>query len=239
MATSRLNASCRFSTSRRLDCEGYVGLSARKVTVRYVRTVAAPRCHLVQRANEDRALVVNAAGTAKEMPNKNYPGERKGFVEEMRLVVIKMHPKDLAKEVKRESNGPVSTWEFTVERYLKFLVDSKLVFDTLERLVHESTVPAYAGLKNTGLERSASLGRDLEWFKEQGYEIPESMAPGKVYSQYLKDIAEKDPPAFICHFYNINFAHSAGGRKIGTMVSEKILDHKELEFYKWDGQLSE
>ncbi|CAH8256557.1 unnamed protein product [Arabidopsis lyrata] len=157
----------------------------------------------------------------------------------MRFVVMKMHPRDQVKEGKNESNGLVSTWNFTIEGYLKFLVDSKLVFETLERIINESTLQAYAGLKNTGLERTENLSRDLEWFKEQGYEIPEPMAPGKIYSQHLKNIAEKDPQAFICHFYNINFAHSAGGRMIRTKVAEKILDNKELEFYKWDGQLSE
>ncbi|VVB16425.1 unnamed protein product [Arabis nemorensis] len=95
------------------------------------------------------------------------------------------------------------------------------------------------GFKNTGLERAEKLRMDLEWFKEQGYEIPEPMAPGITYSQYLKDIANKDPLAFVCHFYNIYFAQSAGGRMIGTKISERILNNKELEFYKWDGQLSE
>ncbi|CAD5315807.1 unnamed protein product [Arabidopsis thaliana] len=239
MATSRLNASCRFPASRRLDCESYVSLRAKTVTIRYVRTIAAPRRHLVRRANEDRTLVVNVVAAAGEKPERRYPREPNGFVEEMRFVVMKIHPRDQVKEGKSDSNDLVSTWNFTIEGYLKFLVDSKLVFETLERIINESAIQAYAGLKNTGLERAENLSRDLEWFKEQGYEIPESMVPGKAYSQYLKNIAEKDPPAFICHFYNINFAHSAGGRMIGTKVSEKILDNKELEFYKWDGQLSE
>ncbi|CAL9238398.1 unnamed protein product [Arabidopsis halleri] len=239
MATSRLNASFLFPASRRLDCESYVSLRAKTVTIRYARTIAAPRHHLVRRANEDRTLVVNAVAVAGEKPERSYPGEPKGFVEEIRFVVMKMHPRGQVKEGKNESNGLVSSWNFTIEGYLKFLVDSKLVFETLERIINESTLQAYAGLKNTGLERTENLGRDLEWFKEQGYEIPEPMAPGKIYSQHLKNIAEKDPQAFICHFYNINFGHSAGGRMIGTKVSEKILDNKELEFYKWDGQLSE
>ncbi|ESQ29493.1 hypothetical protein EUTSA_v10024132mg [Eutrema salsugineum] len=90
-----------------------------------------------------------------------------------------------------------------------------------------------AEFKNTGLERADRLGKDLEWFKEQGYSIPEPMTPGKIYAQYLKDIEEKDPQAFICHFYMIYFGQSAGGRMVGTKVSKKILDDKELAFYKW------
>ena len=90
-----------------------------------------------------------------------------------------------------------------------------------------------AAFKNTGLERANNLGRDLEWFKEQGYDIPEPMAHCKTYSRYFKDIAENDPPAFICHFCNIYFAHSAGRRKIGTMVIKTELFnkiHQELLF---------
>ncbi|KAJ4878391.1 hypothetical protein Rs2_43409 [Raphanus sativus] len=242
MATVRFSVSSRFPASRRLDCESYAGLKARTARISYPQTIATRRHHAVQIANGDRTLVVNAA--AGEIHKKRNPGEPKGFVEEMRSVAMKMHPRTQSKEGKRESiapqDSPVATWEFTVEGYLKFLVENKLVFDTLEGIIHESTVPTYAGFKNTGLERATNLAKDLEWFKEQGYEIPEPRAHCKTYSQYLKDIAENDPPAFICHFFNIYFGHSAGGgRMIGTKVSERILDNKELEFYKWDRDISE
>lgn len=72
--------------------------------------------------------------------------------------------------------------------------------------------------KGTGLERSEQLNKDLDWFKEEGYIIPEPSKPGTAYSNYLQQLAEKDPPAFICHFYNIYFAHTAGGRIIGRKV---------------------
>ena len=55
----------------------------------------------------------------------------------------------------------------------------------------------------------------------------------------LRDLAAKDPPAFICHFYNIYFAHSAGGRMIGKKVSSMCLDDAQLNFYQWDGELSD
>lgn len=82
---------------------------------------------------------------------------------------------------------------------------------------------ADAELRNTGLERSETLKKDLEWFKEQGYTIPEGpqpySSPGNSYARYLEELSEKNPPAFICHFYVVNFAHTAGGRKIGKKVS--------------------
>ncbi|XWS70690.1 hypothetical protein CRYUN_Cryun03dG0068600 [Craigia yunnanensis] len=188
-----------------------------------------------------RNYVVSA--TTAEKPRKRYPGEAKGFVEEMRFVAMKLHTREQAKEgekeVKEPEERPVGKWEPSVDGYLKFLVDSKLVYDTLEGIIDKAAFPSYAEFRNTGLERSEKLAKDLQWFKEQGYAIPEPSSPGVTYAEYLKELSEKDPQAFICHFYNIYFAHSAGGRMIGKKVAEKILDNKELEFYKWDGELSQ
>lgn len=189
--------------------------------------------------NKSRMVVVSAT-TAAEKPKKRYPGEAKGFVEEMRFVAMKLHTKDQAKEGEKEPQGqPVARWDPSVEGYLKFLVDSKVVYDTLEGIVEKAAFPEYAEFRNTGLERAKSLAKDLEWFKQQGHAIPEPSSPGTNYAQYLEELSEKDPQAFICHFYNTYFAHSAGGRMIGRKVAEKILDGKELEFYKWDGELSQ
>lgn len=186
-----------------------------------------------------RAAAVSA--TATEMPKKKrYPGESKGFVEEMRFVAMKLHTKDQAREGEKEPDAaPIAKWEPAIEGYLKFLVDSKVVYDTLESIVDKASCPWYAEFRSTGLERSEKLTKDLQWFKEQGHNIPEPSSPGLSYARHLEELAEKDPQAFICHFYNIYFAHSAGGRMIGRKVAEKILDKKELEFYKWDGDLSE
>ena len=46
-------------------------------------------------------------------------------------------------------------------------------------------------------------------------------------------------PSFICHYYNINFAHTAGGAMIGRAVSAACLDGAELEFYKYNGDPKE
>ncbi|KAF3955410.1 hypothetical protein CMV_019373 [Castanea mollissima] len=190
-----------------------------------------------------KAGAVSVSATTAEKPKKRYPGESKGFVEEMRFVAMKLHTKEQAKEGEKEVKEPeertVTKWDPTVDGYLRFLVDSKLVYDTLEGIVDKAAFPSYAEFRNTGLERSEKLAKDLEWFKEQGYPIPEPSSPGVTYSQYLKELSEKDPQAFICHFYNVYFAHSAGGRMIGRKVAEQILNNKELEFYKWDGDLSQ
>lgn len=186
-------------------------------------------------------MVVAAAETAAaEKSKKKYPGEGKGFVEEMRFVAMKLHTKDQSKEGEKEAQDkPLPKWEPTIDGYLKFLVDSKLVYDTLEKIVENADFPEYAEFRNTGLERAKSLEKDLAYFKEQGYSIPEPSSPGLSYSSYIEELSKKDPQAFICHFYNIYFAHSAGGRMIGKKVAEKVLNGKELEFYKWEGDLKE
>ncbi|KVI01284.1 heme oxygenase-like, multi-helical [Cynara cardunculus var. scolymus] len=166
-----------------------------------------------------KMVVVAAAGTgtaaAEEKSKKRYPGEGKGFVEEMRFVAMKLHTKDQAKEGEKEpQEKPLPKWEPTIDGYLKFLVDSKLVYDTLEKIVDKADFP-------------------------ECHSIPEPSSPGLSYSAYVEELSKKDPQAFICHFYNTYFAHSAGGRMIGKKVAEKILNGKELEFYKWDGELSQ
>ena len=53
--------------------------------------------------------------------------------------------------------------------------------------------------------------------------------------RFLKAAAKEDPPVFICHFYNFYFAHTAGGRMIGTKISSMILDNAKLQFYQYEG----
>ncbi|XP_030553059.1 heme oxygenase 1, chloroplastic-like [Rhodamnia argentea] len=170
--------------------------------------------------------------------------QAKGFVDEMRMVSMRLHTREQAREgEKKEVKGPqdrsVSKWDPTIVGYLRFLVESKLVYDALECIVDKSDFPYYAELRNTGLERSEQLGRDLEWFKSQGYGIPGPSGPGVNYAFYLQQLSAKDLPAFICHFYNFYFAHTAGGRMIGKTVAEKLLNKKDLECYKWDGELKQ
>lgn len=175
------------------------------------------------------------AGAEEERSKKRYTG---GFVDEMRSVAMKLHSKDQSKEGEKETQGkPWPKWEPTIDGYLKFLVDSKLVYDTLDKILDQADFPEYAEFRNTGLERSGNLAKDLKWFKEEGHSVPEPLSPGTNYSLYIEELSKKDPQAFICHFYNTYFAHTAGGRMIGKKVASKILNGKELEFYKWDGDL--
>ncbi|KAG6503231.1 hypothetical protein ZIOFF_035542 [Zingiber officinale] len=164
-----------------------------------------------------RTMVVTA--TTAEMPKKRQASRDRSFVDEMWTVAMRLHTKDQAKEGEKESKSPpVAKWEPSIEGYLRFLVDSKIVYDTLETIIQKAAYPWYAEFRSTGLERSEKLAKDLKWFKDQGHTIPEPSSPGVSYSQYLDELSQKDPQAFICHFYNIYFAHSAGGRMIGKKV---------------------
>ncbi|OAY66045.1 putative inactive heme oxygenase 2, chloroplastic, partial [Ananas comosus] len=171
---------------------------------------------------------------------KPYPGESEGIVEEMRFVAMRLRtpsPSGEEEEEKGEVDSGEESWRPSVEGFVKYLVDSKLVFDTVERIVDESSDVAYVYFRKSGLERSASISKDLEWFKEQNIAIPEPSSPGITYADYLNELAESSAPSFLCHFYNIYFAHINGGIPIGRKVCEKLFEGRELEFYKWDSDV--
>ena len=85
-----------------------------------------------------------------------------------------------------------------------------------------------AEFRNTGLERSEALKKDLEWFRQQGHTVPEPSPPGTTYASLLEELSEKDPQAFICHFYNVYFAHTAGGRMIGKKVNRSTPSSEKM-----------
>lgn len=187
---------------------------------------------------------------------KQYPGEVKGITEEMRFVTMKLRTcgKRKSKDISAssdaeelgiegnqdeglENNG--ASWEPRMEGFLKYLVDSKLVFHTIENIVDESSDVSYVYFRKTGLERSDGLSKDLEWLRLQGNVIPQPSYPGTMYAQYLKELAEKSRPLFLSHFYNIYFSHIAGGQVIAKQVSERLSEGREFEFYRWEGDAEE
>ncbi|KAH7654623.1 Heme oxygenase (biliverdin-producing) protein [Dioscorea alata] len=165
---------------------------------------------------------------------KMCPGEAEGIAQEMRFVAMRLRNSHSSTD---DDGGDL--WQPSMDGFLKYLVDSKLVFDTVERIVDESADVSYAYFRKTGLERSSGLSKDLEWFSQQGPVIPEQSSPGITYAHYLEELAEKSGPSFLCHFYNIYFAHIAGGQVIGKQACEKLSVGKELEFHKWQGDVQE
>ncbi|KAI4966092.1 hypothetical protein ZWY2020_046597 [Hordeum vulgare] len=137
----------------------------------------------------------------------------KTFVEEMRAVAMRMHTKDQSSEGEKEQRGPsLSELEPNLEAYLRFLVDSKLIFQTLENIVDRAAVPWFSEYWVREIE---ALKKDLKWLSETGHTIPEPSAADTRYASYLEKLSEKDQHAFFCHYYNMYFGQSAGGRMIG------------------------
>lgn len=110
-------------------------------------------------------VVASAASTpAAETPNKKrYPGEAKGFVEEMRFVAMRLHTRDQAKEGEKEADAqPIGKWQPSIEGYLRFLVDSKLVYDTLDSILAKAVYPSCESLFSMR-PSFPFLFRDLSW----------------------------------------------------------------------------
>ncbi|XP_058089059.1 probable inactive heme oxygenase 2, chloroplastic isoform X2 [Magnolia sinica] len=206
-------------------------------------------------ATETAAIATTTTTTAavlkkRKRYRKQYPGESKGIVEEMRFIAMKLRNNSSdnkkGEEMKQDEEEPAAdgdsdadTWQPSMEGFLKYLVDSKLVFETLDHIVDESNHVAYAYFRKTGLERSESLSKDLEWFRQQDIVIPQPSPPGISYAEYLNEIAEKSAPVFLCHFYNIYFSHIAGGQVIVKQVCDGLLEGREMEFCKWEGDVQE
>lgn len=156
---------------------------------------------------------------------------------------MKLHTREQApKEGGKEAPKLRQMFQPTLPGYLRFLTESKVVYDTFDEILAGASHPEYAAFRHTGLERSAALERDIRWFQEQhGLQPPQLAAdsPGNTYAALLRERAASDPQAFICHYYNFYFAHTAGGRMIGSKVASIILDNHTLDFYKWDGDVKE
>lgn len=56
--------------------------------------------------------------------------------------------------------------------------------------------------------------------------------PHHPQKQSQQEIHAKSLPAFVCHYYNHYFAHTAGGRMIGKKMAAMLLDGHELHFYQ-------
>ena len=142
---------------------------------------------------------------------------------------MRLHTKEQAPkegQVPTEKREPYTP---THEDYLRFLVDSKHVYEALEEIVN--TRPELAAFQNSGLERVHPLEADINFMiKEYNLKMPQVGQAGTEYADLLRKI--ESIPEFICHYYNFYFAHTAGGRMIGKQMSALLLNKRTLEFYK-------
>jgi heme oxygenase (biliverdin-producing, ferredoxin) len=162
-------------------------------------------------------------------------------MDELRSYAMRLHTKEQApREGKAEAPKEQKPWVPTKEGYLNFLVQSREVYRAFETVMASKASPAFVKFCNTGLERGAALDRDIAYMKEQwGLTAAEPTAdgPGMSYANVLRKLAADNVPAFMCHYYNFYFAHTAGGRMIGTQVSKAALDGWMGDFYRWEGDV--
>ena len=153
------------------------------------------------------------------------------FIEtELRGAAMRLHTREQApKEGEAPAKKPAEPYVPTHADYLRFLVDSKHVYEAMEDIVNGRD--ELAVYRNTGLERTKALEKDIEFMVEEyGLERPSVGKPGSNYAEMLRKI--ESIPEFVCHYYNFYFAHTAGGRMIGKQMSSLLLEKKTLEFYK-------
>ncbi|KAF5184325.1 Heme oxygenase 3 protein [Thalictrum thalictroides] len=108
-----------------------------------------------------KSVVVSESTTEKQL-KKRYPGEAKGFVEEMRFVAMKLHTKDQAKEGEKEADvQPIMKSEPSNQGYIRFLVDSKVVYDTLESIIEKD--PSFTIHHSISASSKLTVTANLSW----------------------------------------------------------------------------
>ncbi|KAL7481728.1 hypothetical protein ACHAW6_007417 [Cyclotella cf. meneghiniana] len=150
---------------------------------------------------------------------------------ELRDVAMKLHTKEQAPREGQAAAPAKPAVPFALEE----IVNREDLADELGRF------------RNSGLERTYALEKDIEWMCNKfNLPKPEAGVAGMRYSNELRTmISVKDNgtkegiPEFICHYYNFYFAHLAGGRMIGKQMSKMLLDGETLEFYKWGDDVND
>ena len=147
---------------------------------------------------------------------------------ELRGAAMKLHTRQQAPKEGQAEGKTKTPYTPTHSDYLSFLIDSYHVYEAMEEIVN--TKPELADFRNTGLERTVGLAKDIEYMITE-YQLtkPEVGTPGTSYATLLRQITSV--PEFMCHYYNFHFAHTAGGRMIGKQMSVLLLNKKTLEFY--------
>lgn len=91
-------------------------------------------------AAHKRRLVIAVAAATKMASGEERPTT---FIEEMRAIAVRLHSKDQATHGEREVplEPPIAMWEPNVQGFIRFLVDSKLIFEAIEAIVDRAAIP--------------------------------------------------------------------------------------------------
>ncbi|KAF8821644.1 putative Heme oxygenase 1, chloroplastic [Cardiosporidium cionae] len=150
------------------------------------------------------------------------PAETSFVRDRLRKTTMEMHPTDILPPVTADRKA-----------FFQFLIDSCCVFNMLEDIVNTHT--RFEPLRNTGIELHDALKLDIQWMIEHFPEDCDSSLTvghaGRAYADHLKYLSLSSIPQFITHYYNIYFAHGAGGRLIGKEISKRLLEGYNLKFY--------
>ncbi|KAL7547384.1 hypothetical protein ACHAWF_010698 [Thalassiosira exigua] len=229
----------RFYTALMLAAASATVANAFTSAPQYQRLSRQCRLHKIASMSTEVAQVGDSTEQPPAMPAVEFPP----ILEELRDVAMRLHTKQQAP---REGQAPAPAkpaepYVPTRTDYLRFLVDSNAVYEALEEVVNGDE--RLASFRNTGLERTAALEKDIAWMCEKyDLERPEMGAPGRAYAEELRTMVDgkgRGVPEFVCHYYNFYYAHLAGGRMIGKQMSKLLLDGETLEFYKWDEDVNE
>lgn len=188
--------------------------------------------------------VMTSASVKQTSKPRPRPGERKGFVEEMRLVAMRLHTKDQApREGEMEESAlPISEWYPSKEEFMQFLVDSMHVYSFFETELcgeHGLHTDMFGKFGNTGLERCQALEEDIAYLEALGVGKRQVGDAGKGYVEYLRRLIVEKPESVLCHWYNYYFAHSAGGRMIGKLMQDRLFGGRSFRFYEWEGDVKQ
>jgi len=192
-----------------------------------------PQLHIGagMRARSMVSLRMNTAGPV-------VAGAKLTFTQEMRAKAMSLHtfsqaPKE-GKARDKTANTVVDQWQTTKQDFLQFLTDSLVVYEAFEVALQK---PELELLRNSGLERVERLKTDIA-FVQATYAMS-ATTPSTAAIEYSKYLQTIETPVFVCHFYNYYFAHTAGGRMIGTTVMNSEFGGHLFEFYQWDREVKD
>jgi hypothetical protein len=212
--------------------EGYINHDSRSVA--FIPLNSIPRSRIF--ATSTTRTYIQSSVSNIEDTTTTTTTEYSFIQSELRGAAMRLHTKEQSPKEgtvpvpERKQNEP--QYVTTHTDYLSFLVDSQHVYKAMEDIVqqHDILIP----FRNNGLERVIPLEKDIVYMTQEYNLIRPSVGqPGRDYSTVLYDLSNNNAiPAFICHYYNFYFAHTAGGRMIGKQISSLLLNKKTLEFYK-------
>lgn len=151
------------------------------------------------------ARVVMHGPAAAAATDERRPGSKKGFVEEMRFVAMRLHTKDQApSEGEQEQSAiPIDQWLPSHGEFMQFLVDSLEVYRYFEEVLCVTGNATFSQFMDTGLERVGPLEKDIAYLNSIGVETPQPTAAAGKYVDYMKKLqGEGKDEALLCHFYN-------------------------------------